>query len=213
MLMQLLENTVLTLLMVGISGLVAVIFGLCLGITLYVISPHGLRPLPKLYGILSMIVNATRSLPFIILLIVVLPITRVLMGTTLGWQGAIVPLTIAAIPFYARLCEGSFNDVPKGLIETAQSLGATYTQIISKFILPESLSLLISHATTTLISLVGYSAMAGAIGGGGLGALAYNSGFLRGETVTLLGTVILLILIVQIIQSCGDYVVKKTQYR
>lgn len=207
------EESLLTLAMVGFSGIFTFVLGLPLGILLYATHPEGLTPLPWLYRILSFVVNATRSLPFVILLIAVIPFTRMIMGTSLGWQGAIVPLVLAAIPFYARLAESAFREVPTGLIETANSLGANLFQIITKFVLPESLSNLIRHGTTTLINLVGYSAMAGAIGGGGLGSLAYHAGFQRGETEVMIGTVILLILFVQLIQSCGDYVVTKTQYR
>jgi len=156
-----------------------------------------------------MIVNSTRSVPFIILLVALIPLTRILVGTTIGTTAAIIPLAIAAIPFYARIAESALSEVPEGLIEAAHAMGASASQIIFKVLLPESLTSLIKGGTLTVIGLIGYSAMAGAVGGGGLGELAINFGYERFDTAVMIETVLVLILIVQLIQFLGDYFAKK----
>jgi D-methionine transport system permease protein len=195
--------------MVGISTLFTVILGLPLGVLLTLSDENGLTPRPVLNRILSFIVNLARSLPFIILLVVLIPFTRKLVGTSIGPTATIVPLTIAAVPFFARVVESTLREVPRGLIEAAQSMGSSVWQTVSKVLVPESLPGLILGIALTLISLVGYSAMAGAVGGGGLGDLAIRYGYQRYETEVMFVTVILLLVLVQGVQLLGDRLAAK----
>src|SRR3990167_10166337 len=175
----LLQATGDTIYMVFIASLLSLLGGLMLGLLLFL--TRATQPFSNrfLYHGLSVIVNITRSVPFIILMISVLPFTRWLVGTTIGLHAAIVPLTLSAIPFFARICENTFVDIPASLLETAAALGVTTRQLISKILLPESLPTLIRGGTLTIIALIGYSAMAGVVGGGGLGELAINYGYQR----------------------------------
>ncbi|MGB4322409.1 MAG: methionine ABC transporter permease, partial [Anaerolineaceae bacterium] len=163
--------------------------------------------------ILGVVVNLTRSLPFIILLVVLIPFTRWIAGTSIGPTAAIVPLTIAAVPFFARVTESALREVPSGLIEAAQAMGSSEWQIVSKVYIPEALPGLVLGVALTLINLLGYSAMAGAVGGGGLGDLAIRYGYQRFETEVMLVTVVLLVLFVQMVQSLGDRIAEKVSKR
>lgn len=193
-----------TLAMVGIAGALSVLLGLPLGILLLITRKNGLLEHIAFHTMISSIVNAIRSIPFIILLIAIVPLTRLIVGTSIGTSAAIVPLTIGAIPFVARIADNVLAEVPKGLIEAGIVMGATPLQIIYKILLPEALPGLINGVTVTLVTLVSYSAMAGAVGGGGLGDLAIRYGYQRFEVGVMITTVILLIALVQLIQSMGD---------
>jgi len=206
---QIVNATLETLEMVFVSGFVALIGGLPLGVLLWLCARNNLWAKPKLYFILSTIVNAARSIPFIILMIAIIPLTRLLVGTSIGVHAVLVPLSLAAIPFFARTVEMAIQEVPAGLIDAARSMGASHYQIIRKVLIPESLPGIISGLTLTLVSLVGYSAMAGFNGSGGLGTLAINHGYQRYDTQVILITVFILIILVQFIQSTGDYLAKK----
>jgi D-methionine transport system permease protein len=206
---NLIKGTLDTLYMVGISTLFTIVLGLPLGVLLVVTDSRGLSPHPIFSQVVGVIVNIARSLPFIILLVVVIPFTRAVVGTTIGATAAIVPLSLAAIPFFARVAETGLREVDKGLIEAAQSMGCTRWQIILKVLIPEALPSLILGVALTIISLIGYSAMAGAIGGGGLGDLAIRYGYQRYETVIMGITVVLLILLVQGIQALGNWLARK----
>lgn len=197
-----------TLYMVFISGVLSLFLGLALGIFLFVTDNGQALQNKTVNRILGFIVNATRSLPFIILLITIIPLTQIIAGTSIGTNAAIVPLTVAAIPFFARICEAAFSEVSLGLVEAGHALGATTWQLISKIVIPESLPALIKGATLTIIGLIGYSAMAGTVGGGGLGELAINYGYERFDALVMVETVIVLIIIVQIVQHLGDYLAK-----
>jgi D-methionine transport system permease protein len=181
-----------TLYMVFISGFISITLGLMLGAFLFVTSKKQALENKFWQRTLGFIVNLTRSVPFIILMISVIPLTRLLVGTTIGTNAAIIPLTIAAIPFFARVCENALAEVPYGLIEAANAMGATTSQIVTKILIPESLPALIRGATLTIIGLIGYSAMAGVVGGGGLGELAINYGYQRFNVLVMLETVIIL---------------------
>lgn len=198
-----------TCIMVFFSGLFAAILGLPLGIALSLTRRGQLFDNRIVHFILGMLVNATRSIPFIILMIAIIPLTRWIAGSSIQVKALIVPLTLAAIPFFARTVELAINDVSIGLVEAAKSMGATPFQIIRKVLLPESLSGIVSGLTLTLVNLVGFSAMAGFNGSGGLGKLAIDYGFYRYNTEVVLITVIIMIALVQIIQSVGDYVAHK----
>ena len=210
---RLIQASLTTLYMVGVSTLLTVLFGLPLGILLVVSDSKGLSPKPALNKILGVVVNLTRSLPFIILLVVLIPFTRWIAGTSIGPTAAIVPLTIAAVPFFARVTESALREVPSGLIEAAQAMGSSEWQIVSKVYIPEALPGLVLGVALTLINLLGYSAMAGAVGGGGLGDLAIRYGYQRFETEVMLVTVVLLVLFVQVVQSLGDRIAAKVSKR
>lgn len=210
---RLVQASLTTLYMVGVSTLLTVLFGLPLGVLLVVSDLKGLSPKPALNKILGVVVNLTRSLPFIILLVVLIPFTRWIAGTSIGPTAAIVPLTIAAVPFFARVTESALREVPSGLIEAAQAMGSSEWQIVSKVYIPEALPGLVLGVALTLINLLGYSAMAGAVGGGGLGDLAIRYGYQRFETEVMLLTVVLLVLFVQVVQSLGDRIAAKVSKR
>ena len=194
--------------------LFAYVIGLPLGIFLVVGEADGIRPMPRiLMSIVNVIVNLLRSVPFLILMIMVLPLSQIVLGTTIGTPAAIIPLVIAAFPFVARMVESSIREVDKGVIEAAQAMGASTFQIIRKVIIPESLPSLISGATISLTTILGYGAMAGIIGGGGLGKIALNYGYYRFNMPVMIVAVILLIIMVQIFQSIGTYLAVKTDKR
>ncbi|MCG9491347.1 ABC transporter permease [Acinetobacter lactucae] len=184
------------------------IWGFIQGIILLVTRPEGILPNRFIYHLLNPIVNALRSLPFIILLIAVIPLTKLLVGTSIGTWAAIVPLTIYVGPYMGRLIETSLLEVNEGIIESAQAMGATPWQIISRFVLPEARSSLILNLTTATISLIGATAMAGAVGAGGIGDLAISYGYQRFDTSVVILTVIVLLLLVQIVQTLGNWLAK-----
>jgi D-methionine transport system permease protein len=208
------EAIVETLQMVGISAVFTVLIGLPLGVFLHVSAPGGLRPMPVLNRILSdVIVNITRSVPFAILMVALIPLARTLTGTSLGPIAASVSLSIGTIPFFARLVESSLRDVHHGKIDAAQVMGSTDMQIINKVMLRESLPALVAAATTTVVTLVGYSAMAGLVGGGGLGKLAYNYGFQRFDLTVMIVTIVLIVVLVQVIQLVGERISRSLDHR
>ncbi|ABQ55241.1 TPA: methionine ABC transporter permease [Legionella pneumophila] len=207
MVYDLLSATGETLYMVFFSTLFAVLLGLPLGILLY--SSSRIKPNIKLNKILSALINIFRSIPFIILLVAIIPFTRLIVGTSIGINAAIVPLTVGATPFFARLVDNVLQSLPLGLIETGYSMGANTRQIILHIILPEAQSGLIHSITVTAITLINYSAMAGAVGAGGLGTLAINYGYQRFNAGIMIATVIVLIILVQLIQMVGDYLAKR----
>jgi D-methionine transport system permease protein len=206
------EATVDTLTMLGVSMLFTVLLGLPLGVLLYVSAPGQLRARPRLYAVLSFLVNVLRSLPFVILLIVLMPFTLLMVGTSIGVAGAIVPLVVGAAPFFARLVENVLREVDHGVIEASQSMGARLSHIVFKVLLPEALPGLIGAATVTAVALVGYTAMSGVIGGGGLGDLAVRYGYQRFQTEVMVVTVVLLLALVQGVQSAGDRLVRRCCY-
>jgi D-methionine transport system permease protein len=209
----LLQSLWQTLYMVLVAGLIASILGIPLGVLLYLTQKDQLLAQPLLNKLMSVVVNVGRSFPFIILLIAIIPFTRWLVGTSIGTNAVIVPLTIAAVPFIARLVEGAIMEVPRGLIEAAQTMGATPLQIITKVLLAEALPGIVNSITITLIALVNYSAMAGAVGGGGLGDLAIRYGYQRFDVGIMIITVVILIVLVQLIQSIGDYLVNHFNHK
>jgi len=182
----------------------AYVIGLPLGILLVVTSPEGIYPLRSLNTVLGFIVNVFRSIPFLILLILVIPFTRVIMGTSLGPSATIVPLTVAAAPFVARLVEASLAEVDQGVVEAAWSMGASPFKIITKVLLPEARSALLLGGTIAVITILGYSAMSGIVGGGGLGDIAIRYGYYRYETSVMLVSVALLVVIVMVLQALGN---------
>lgn len=210
---NLVKGTADTLYMVGISTLLTVALGLPLGVLLVITERDGLASAPALNRALGALVNITRSLPFIILLVLVIPFTRLVVGTSIGATAAIVPLSLAAIPFFARVAESGLREVDRGLVEAAQAMGCSAWQIIRKVLIPEAMPSLILGTALTIINLIGYSAMAGAIGGGGLGDLAIRYGYQRYETAVMAATVVLLILLVQGIQGLGDRLAQKVSRR
>ncbi|CAN7442657.1 ABC transporter permease [Acidovorax sp. LjRoot129] len=202
-----------TLIMVGISGLVGGLLGVPLGVFLRLTDHGGVLengPVNKLVGWL---VNAVRSTPFIILLVAIIPFTRLITGSSIGTAAAVVPLTLAAAPFVARLVEAALREVDHGLVEAAQAMGATTSQIVWKVLLPEALPGIVAGLTITFVSLTGYSAMAGAIGGGGLGDLGIRYGYQRFLPEIMLAVVLVLIFFVQAVQSLGDWAVRRLSHR
>lgn len=197
-----------------LATLFAVIIGLPIGVLLVAGEKNGVLPLPKaVMHVLNVIINLLRSVPFLILMIMVFPITRLIVGTAVGTTASIVPLVIAAFPFIARLVEGSLREVNPNIIEAAQSMGASPLQIIIKVLIPESVPSLISNATIAITTILGYSAMSGIIGGGGLGKIAINYGYYRYKYLVMLIAVILLIILVQIFQSVGTRLAIKSDKR
>ncbi len=211
--MMLIENTGLTLYMTLTSTIMAYVIGLPLGIALVVTAKDGLRPVEPVFKLLDVVANIVRSVPFLILLILVIPLTRLIAGKSYGATATIVPLTIAAAPFIARLVESSLLEVDKGVIEAAQSMGASLWTIIWKVLLAEARTSLIVGATIALGTILGYSAMAGAVGGGGLGDIAIRYGYHRYDFGIMWVTVILLVLLVQILQVIGTKLSKKLDKR
>ena len=205
----LLQGFLETVQMTVISTVVAVLLGVPLGVILVITSRGHIMQNEAVNKVLGAIVNATRSIPFIILMVAIIPFTRLVAGTSIGTTAACVPLTLAAIPFLARLVETAIKEVNGGVIEAAQSMGATPLQIIWKVLLPEALPTLIDNITVLIVNLISYSAMAGAIGGGGLWDIAIRYGYQRFQGDVMLATIIILIVLVQVIQSAGDYLSRK----
>jgi D-methionine transport system permease protein len=208
----LLEVTGETLYMVGLSGLFAMLGGLPLGIILMMSRPHAILQNFLLHKSLGFVADVVRAVPFIILLVAIIPLTRLLVGTAIGTSAAIVPLSLTAIPFVARIVENALVAVDTGLLEAGQAMGTSTWQLIYKILLPEARPAIIRGMTVTLISLVGYSAMAGAVGGGGLGSLAINYGYQRFDATVLLATVVVLIVLVYAIQWTGDWLARKWEH-
>jgi D-methionine transport system permease protein len=202
-----------TLTMVGLSGLLGTLFGLPLGVFLATSRINELFPAPVANRILGFIVNATRSTPFIILVVAIVPLTRLIVGTSIGTRAAVVPLTIAAIPFIGRVVEAAIREVDQGLVEAARAFGASPLQIVRKVLLPEALPALTLALTLTLVSLLGYSAMVGAVGGGGLGDLGIRYGYQRFMPEVMAAVVIVLIVLVQSVQSLGETIARRLDKR
>jgi D-methionine transport system permease protein len=209
----LLDSLLETLYMIGASGSLAVVFGIPLGVVLTVTERGGLMENVPLNRILGVVVNAARSTPFIILMVAIIPLTRRVVGTSIGTTAAIVPLFFAALPFMGRVVEGALREVDGGVVEASQAMGAAPLQIVLKVLLPEALPGLVSGVTLMVISLVGYSAMAGTIGGGGLGDLAMRYGYQRFRPDVMIATVAVLIVLVQGVQSIGDLLVRLIRKR
>ena len=209
LLFELLIATGETLYMVLVSGLLALLFGLALGVLMFSTRQSNLLSMPLLNKTLSLMVNMARSIPFIILMLAIIPFTRLLVGTSIGTSAAIVPLTLATVPFFARMVENNLNQLPPGLIETGLAMGATTWQLIPAILLSEALPGMVGTLTTTLITLIGYSAMAGAVGGGGLGDLAIRYGYQRFDAGVMIMTILILVALVQGIQHLGDYWTKR----
>lgn len=207
------ESFLETIFMVGISGGLGAAFGIPLGVFLFITSPKGIVPRPAVNRVIGIIVNTVRSVPFIILLVAIIPFTRLIVGSSIGTTAAIVPLTIAATPFIARLVETSLREVDKGLIEAAQSMGASNTQIITKVLLPEAMPGILAGLTIAFVALVGSSAMAGAVGGGGLGDLGIRYGYQRFMPEVMLAVVVILVIFVQSLQPFGDWAVRRVTHR
>lgn len=192
----------------------AYLIGLPLGILLVTGEKSGIRPLPSpLMRLLNVVINLLRSVPFLILMVLVMPLSRVILGTSIGTAASIVPLTIAAFPFVARLVEGSLREMDRGIIEAAQAMGCSTLQIIWKVLLPECLPSLLTGFTTAFVTILGYGAMSGAIGGGGLGNMALNRGWTRKQTFVLYTAVVFLVILVQIFQSIGAHLTARTDRR
>jgi D-methionine transport system permease protein len=210
---EILRATRDTLLMLGGAMVLTVVFGAPLGVLLYLSGKGRLAANPVLNGMLSLVVNILRSVPFIILLIVMLPVTVLLVGTSLGVAGAIPPLVVGAAPFYARLVETALREVDKGVVEATQAMGGSTFQIVTRALLPEALPGIVAGATVTAIALVSYTAMAGVVGAGGLGDLAIRFGYQRFQTDVMVVTVVLLLVLVQILQMIGDRLVARVSHR
>ncbi|WP_286843653.1 MULTISPECIES: methionine ABC transporter permease MetI [Sphingobacterium] len=209
----LLSGTLETLTMTFLSGFFGFVLGLPLGIYLFLTRKHQLLENKAMHQLVSLLVNVFRSIPFIILIVWMIPFTRNLVGTSIGMVAALVPLSIGAAPFIARLVENSLLEIPNGLIEASRAMGANAQQVIFKVLLPEALPSLVNNATITLITLVGYSAMGGAVGAGGLGQIGYQYGYVGYDTFIMNSVLILLILIVFLLQYTGDYISKKVNHR
>lgn len=190
--------------MVSVSTIVSLILGLPIGVILVITEKGGIWEKPWINSVLGTIVNVTRSFPFLILMIILFPLARLIVGKSIGPTAAIVPLSIAAAPFVARVIESSLREVDKGIIEAVSSMGATNFEIIFKVLIPEAMPSLVSNITLTIINLIGYSAMAGIIGGGGLGDLAIRYGYYRFDPTVMAASVIIIIILVQIIQLIGN---------
>lgn len=202
-------STLETMYMVFFSTVFSLLLGFPIGILLVITKVGNIMERPKLNQFLEIIINTLRSFPFIILMICLFPLSRIIVGTTIGSTAAIVPLSISAAPFVARMVEGALNEIDKGLIEAASSMGANNRTIIFKVMIPETLPHIIHGITVTVISLIGFSAMAGSIGAGGLGDLAIRFGYQRFKTDIMLYSVVVIIILVQILQSFGNYLAKK----
>lgn len=199
--------------MVGVATAVSAVGGLLLGVLLVLTDRDGLLPAPPVNAAIGLIVNIGRSLPFIILLVAIIPFTRAVVGTTIGTTAAIVPLAVAAIPFYARLVETALREVDRSVIAAATAMGASRTQIIVKVLLREARPGLVAGLTVTVVALIGYSAMAGVVGGGGLGDLAVRYGYQRFENDIMIATVAVLVIFVQLVQMLGDFVARRLSHK
>ncbi|MDY7552710.1 ABC transporter permease [Pseudomonas veronii] len=212
--LQLLLNaTGETLYMVLLAGLFTLLIGLPLGVLLFISRAGGQFPLPRLNRALGAVINLGRSLPFVVMLIALIPLTRLIVGTTLGSTAAVVPITIGAFPFFARIVETALDDVDKGRIEAIVAMGGDIRHVIFKVLLPEALPALVAGVTLTLVMLIGFSSMAGVIGGGGLGDLAIRYGYQRFNNQIMVVTVVVLVVLVQGVQSLGDRCVRSLAHR
>ena len=207
------EGTLDTLIMVGVSTLLAYLIGLPLGVVMILTQPHGIRPNKPLNAALGWIINMGRSMPFIILMVALFPFSKFIVGTKLGIRGAIVPLVVAAAPFVARMVETSLSEVDAGVVEAAQSMGASPLQIVWKVYLPEAKPSLVLGGSISLIAIVGYTAIAGTVGAGGLGDIAVRYGHQRGITSAMWVTVIFLIIMVQVVQTVFNYLSRRLDKR
>jgi D-methionine transport system permease protein len=207
------EATLETLSMVGLSSLLTAVLGLPLGLLLAATARGGLTSNALVNRFVGLVANVVRSVPFLILMIAVIPFTRLLVGTSLGWEAAVVPLTIGAVPFFARLVETSVREVSPGKVEAARVIGATRFGIVVQVLVREALPALVASLTVTVIALVGYSAMAGVIGGGGLGALAISYGYQRFDPPVMVACVVVIVLIVVVVQAVGDAVARRLDHR
>ncbi|HWK65780.1 MAG TPA: methionine ABC transporter permease [Rhizobiaceae bacterium] len=207
------KATLDTLRMVAIAGLIGSLIGLPIGVFLATSAKGELFPAPTANRVVGLVVNAARSTPFIILVVAIIPFTRLVTGTSIGTKAAIVPLTVATIPFFARLVEAAIRDIDKGLIEAARAMGATPMQIVFKVLLAEARPALTLALTMTIVSLIGYSAMVGAVGGGGLGDLGIRYGYQRFMPDVMLVVVVVLIVLVQLVQSAGDRLARRFDKR
>lgn len=205
--------TVETGYMVGLAALFTVLIGLPLGVVLFITRSNGVAPLPWLNRVLGAVINVGRSLPFVVLLIALIPLTRLIVGTTLGSTAAIVPITIGAFPFFARVVENALDEVERGRIEAIQSMGGSLWHVIGKVLLPEALPTILAGVTLTVVLLIGFSSMAGVIGGDGVGDLAIRYGYQRFNDQVMAGTVVVLVILVQGVQSIGDRVVRALSHR
>ena len=210
---ELATGIVETFYMVCLSTLFAYLIGLPLGLLLVVTDKKGIRPMPALNAVLGVVVNILRSIPFLILVVMLIPFTRAVVGTSIGSTATIVPLVVGSAPFVARMVESSIKEVDPGVIEAAQSMGASAKQIIFKVLIPEAKPSLVVGAAITITTILGYSAMAGFVGGGGLGTIAVSYGYNRYKTDVMLVTVALLVVIVQIFQEVGMRIAKRTDKR
>ncbi|MGM3190590.1 methionine ABC transporter permease [Dickeya dadantii subsp. dieffenbachiae] len=208
-----LNATLETLYMVGLAALFTVLVGLPTGVLLFISRQSGIMPLPRVNAVLGGVINVGRSLPFVVLLIALIPFTRWVVGTTLGSTAAVVPITVGAFPFFARIVENALAEVDRGRIEAVVSMGGTVWHVITKALLPEALPSILAGITLTVVMLIGFSSMAGVIGGGGLGDLAIRYGYQRFNQQVMAGTVIVLVLLVQLVQSLGDRLVRSLAYR
>ncbi|ROP49936.1 D-methionine transport system permease protein [Enterobacter sp. BIGb0383] len=209
----LLNGTLETLYMVTLATLFTVLIGLPVGVLLFVSRRDGVIPLPRVNATLGAVVNFGRSLPFIVLLIALIPFTRLLIGTTLGSTAAVVPITIGAFPFFARLTESALDEVESGRSEAILAMGGNAWHVISKALLPEALPALLAGTTLTIVMLIGFSSMAGVIGGGGLGDLAIRYGYQRFNDQVMVGTVLILVALVQGVQMSGERLVRSLAHR
>jgi len=209
----LLNATVETVYMVALATFFTLLIGLPLGVLLFITRRQGLSPAPKLSTVLGSVVNLGRSLPFVVLLIALIPLTRWIVGTTLGSTAAVVPITLGAIPFFARIVENALDEVDKGRIEAIQAMGGGLRYVIFTVLLPEALPALLAGVTLTIVMLIGFSSMAGVIGGGGLGDLAIRYGYQRFNNQVMVATIVILVILVQAIQTLGDRVVRGLAHR
>ncbi|MGC0970834.1 methionine ABC transporter permease [Pantoea agglomerans] len=209
----LLNATGETLYMVLLAALFSVAIGLPVGVLLFLTRPKGILPNRAISLLLNTLVNTGRALPFVVLLIALIPFTRLLVGTTLGSTAAIVPITLGAFPFFARIVENALDEVDRGRIEAVVSMGGTLWHIVSRVLLPEALPALVAGVTLTIVMLIGFSAMAGVVGGGGLGDLAIRYGYQRFDNQIMAATIVVLLALVMLIQKLGDRLVRSLAYR
>lgn len=209
----LLKGTWETIVMTFVSGYFSFMIGLPIGVALFITRKGQIKDNKKVNRFIAFFVNVFRAIPFIILIVWMIPFTRTIVGTSIGVEAALVPLSIGAAPFVARMVENSLLEVPSGLIEASRAMGATPSQIISKVLLPEAMPSLINSASITLITLVGYSAMGGAVGAGGLGQVGYQYGYVGYDMTVMNIVLVLLVILVFIIQTTGNYISKKVDHR
>ncbi|MEX0353047.1 methionine ABC transporter permease [Cronobacter sakazakii] len=207
------QGTLETLYMVGLAAFFTVLIGLPVGVVLFITRRDGVLPQPQLNSVLGSVINVGRSLPFIVLLIALIPLTRLIIGTTLGSTAAVVPITIGAFPFFARVVENALDEVDRGRAEAIIAMGGNAWHVISKALLPEALPALLSGVTLTVVMLIGFSSMAGVIGGGGLGDLAIRYGYQRFNNEVMAATVLILVALVQGVQTLGDRLVRRLAHR